>query len=162
MVMNPRGPKIRHLNASNPLLIELEENVQKVQELEYKVLELEKQLQMKELLRKQQKSAEKVKEMKAKAETLARTTTAKHQTSTISKEEELAFRKRLEEAKKKAEMLSMKRNEKEAEIMRSYQQNKLMLTINQLSKVSEEEGIKLLDKPAEVSRNIWSGRISNE
>ena len=31
MVMNPRGPKIRHLNASNPLLIELEENVQKVQ-----------------------------------------------------------------------------------------------------------------------------------
>ena len=73
---------------------------------------------MKELLRKQQKSAEKVKEMKAKAETLARSSTAKHQTSTISKEEELAFRKRLEEAKKKAEMLSMKRNEKEAEIMR--------------------------------------------
>merc|ERR1719400_293370 len=154
MVMNPRGPKIRHLNASNPLLIELEENVQKVQELEYKVLELEKQLQMKELLRKQQKSAEKVKEMKAKAETLARTTTAKDQTSTISKEEELAFRKRLEEAKKKAEMLSMKRNEKEAEIMRSYQQNKLMLTINQLSKVSEEDGVKLLDKPAEVNENV--------
>merc|ERR1719273_961700 len=77
MVMNPRGPKIRHLNASNPLLIELEENVKKVQELEYKVLELEKQLQMKELMRKQQKSAEKVKEMKTKAETLARTTEAK-------------------------------------------------------------------------------------
>merc|ERR1719278_1706120 len=152
MVMNPRGPKIRHLNASNPLLIELEENVQKVQELEYKVLELEKQLQMKELMRKQQKSAEKVKEMKTKAETLARTTEAK--TSPISEEEELAFRKRLEEAKKKAEMLSMKRNEKEAEIMRSYQQNKLMLTINQLSKVSEEEGIKLLDKPAEVNENV--------
>ena len=34
---------------------------------------------------------------------------------------------------------------------RSYQQNKLMLTINQLSKVSEEDcGLKLLDKPAEV------------
>merc|ERR1719189_1675270 len=92
MVMNPRGPKIRHLNASNPLLIELEENVQKVQELEYKVLELEKQLQMKELLRKQQKSLEKVREMKTKAETLA---TAKHKTSPISKEEELAFRKPL-------------------------------------------------------------------
>merc|ERR1719479_379391 len=151
MVMNPRGPKIRHLNASNPLLIELEENVQKVQELEYKVLELEKQLQMKELLRKQQKSVEKVKEMKTKAETLA---TAKHKSSPISKEEELAFRKRLEEAKKKAEMLSMKRNEKEAEIMRSYQQNKLMLTINQLSKVSEEDGMKLLDKPAAVNENV--------
>ena len=70
---------------------------------------------MKELLRKQQKSLEKVREMKTKAETLA---TAKHKTSPISKEEELAFRKRLEEAKKKAEMLSMKRNEEEAEIMR--------------------------------------------
>ena len=78
------------------------------------MLELEKQLQMKELLRKQQESAEKVKEMKTKAETLA--TTAK--TSPISEEEELAFRKRLEEAKKKAEMLSMKRNETETEIMR--------------------------------------------
>ena len=88
------------------------------QELEYKVLELEKQLQVKELLRKQQESAEKVKEMKTKAETLARTTTAKHQTSPISEEEEIAFRKRLEEAKKKAEMMSMKRNEEEAEIMR--------------------------------------------
>ena len=31
MVMNPRAPKIRHLNASHPLLIELEENVKKVQ-----------------------------------------------------------------------------------------------------------------------------------
>ena len=31
MVMNPKAPKIRHLNASHPLLIELEENVQKVQ-----------------------------------------------------------------------------------------------------------------------------------
>lgn len=154
MVMNPRGPKIRHLNASNPLMIELEENVKKVQELEYKVLELEKQLQMKELLRKQQKSVEKVKEMKAKAETLARATTAKHPPSPISQEEELAFRKRLEEAKKKAAMLSMKQNEKEAEIMRSYQQNKLMLTIAQLSKISEEEGIKLLDKPAAVNENV--------
>merc|ERR1719251_753694 len=150
MVMNPKGPKIRHLNASNPLLIELEANVQKVQELEYKVLELEKQLQMKELLRKQQESAEKVKEMKNKAETLA--TTAK--TSPISEEEELAFRKRLEEAKKKAEMLSLKRNETETEIMRSYQQNKLMMTINQLSKISEEDGMKLLDKPAAVNENV--------
>merc|ERR1712241_787613 len=93
--MNPRAPKIRHLNASNPLLIELEENVKKVQDLEYKVLELEKQLQMKELLRKQQKSAEKVKEMKTKAGSLTRTTTAKHQAKPFSEEEELAFRKRL-------------------------------------------------------------------
>merc|ERR1711962_1444965 len=99
--MNPKAPKIRHLNASHPLLIELEENVQKVQELEHKVLELERQLQFRELMKKQQRPAEKEK------------------------------------------------------IMRSYQQNKLMLTINQLSKISEEDynAVKLLDKPAEVDGN---------
>ena len=31
MVMHPRAPKIRHLNASHSLLIELDENVKKVQ-----------------------------------------------------------------------------------------------------------------------------------
>ena len=31
MVLHPRAPKIRHLNASHSLLIELEENVKKVQ-----------------------------------------------------------------------------------------------------------------------------------
>jgi len=144
MVMNPRAPKIRHLNASHPLLIELEENVKKVQELEYKVLELEKQLQFKELMRKQQKSNEKTENVSV----------AKNNKTVISKDEELAFRKRLEEAKKKAQLLSLKRNEEEEQIMRSYQQNKLMLTINQLSKISEEDcGLKLLDKPAEVNGN---------
>ena len=46
---------------------------------------------------------------------------------------------------------------------RSYQQNKLMLTINQLSKVSEEDcGLKLLDKPAEVGgSNLDRIRITN-
>merc|ERR1719348_1791647 len=141
MVMNPRAPKIRHLNASHPLLIELEENVKKVQDLEYKVLVLEKQLQFRELMKKQQTSTEKVDSPIA----------VKHKT-VITKEEELAFRKRLEEAKRKAELLSLKRNEEEEKIMRSYQQNKLMLTINQMTKISEEDysSVKLLDKPAEV------------
>ena len=31
MVLHPRAPKIRHLNASHSLLIELEQNVKKVQ-----------------------------------------------------------------------------------------------------------------------------------
>ena len=31
MVLHPRAPKIRHLNASHSLLIELDENVKKVQ-----------------------------------------------------------------------------------------------------------------------------------
>ena len=40
----------------------------------------------------------------------------------------------------------------EIDMVRSYQQNKLMLTINQLTKISEEDysAVKLLDKPAEV------------
>merc|ERR1711988_112665 len=142
--MNPKAPKIRHLNASHPLLIELEENVQKVQELEYKVQELERQLQFRELMKKQQRPTEKVEPLNP----------VKHKT-VITKEDELAFRKRLEEAKKKAELLSLKRNEEEEKIMRSYQQNKLMLTIHQLSKISEEDhsAVKLLDKPAEVDGN---------
>merc|ERR1711973_735061 len=143
--MNPKAPKIRHLNASHPLLIELEENVQKVQELEYKVLELERQLQFRELMKKQQRPTEKVEPLN----------TVKQHKTVITKEDELAFRKRLEEAKKKAELLSLKRNEEEEKIMRSYQQNKLMLTINQLTKISEEDhsAVKLLDKPAEVDGN---------
>merc|ERR1719471_2833909 len=143
--MNPKAPKIRHLNASHPLLIELEENVQKAQELEYKVLELERQLQFRELMKKQQRPTEKVEPLN----------TVKQHKTVITKEDELAFRKRLEEAKKKAELLSLKRNEEEEKIMRSYQQNKLMLTINQLSKISEEDhsAVKLLDKPAEVDGN---------
>ena len=41
MLLNPRAPKIRHLNASHSLLIEMEKHVRKVQELEHKVGERE-------------------------------------------------------------------------------------------------------------------------
>ena len=81
------------------------------------MLELEKQLQAKELLRKQQESAVKVREMRTKAETLIDTAKINN-TAAISEEEKLAFRKRLEEAKKKAELLSLKRSEEEEKIMR--------------------------------------------
>ena len=40
MVMHPRAPKIRHLNASTSLLIELDENVKKVQVCEVTLLYL--------------------------------------------------------------------------------------------------------------------------
>ena len=71
-------------------------------------MELEKQLQFKELMRKQQKSNEKTENVSI----------AKNNKTVISKDEELAFRKRLEEAKKKAQLLSLKRNEEEEQIMR--------------------------------------------
>ena len=77
------------------------------QELEYKVQELERQLQFRELMKKQQRPTEKVEPLNP----------VKHKT-VITKEDELAFRKRLEEAKKKAELLSLKRNEEEEKIMR--------------------------------------------
>merc|ERR1711983_404347 len=90
MVLHPRAPKIRHLNASHTLLIELDENVKKVQDLENKVIELEKQLQWKEILKKKdfsqavQKTQE-VKEAAAAAKPV------------LSEEEQVAFRLRLEE-----------------------------------------------------------------
>merc|ERR1719367_1389887 len=97
MVLHPRAPKIRHLNASHSLLIELEENVKKVQDLEATVLELEKQLQWREL----QKKENVIKETKRVIEKTK-------QKTIISEEEQQAFRLRLEEAKKKAAQISHK------------------------------------------------------
>merc|ERR1719410_2405791 len=86
IVMHPRAPKIRHLNASHSLLIELEENVKKVQDLEATVIELEKQLQWREL----QKKENVIKETKRVIEETK-------QKTIISEEEQQAFRLRLEE-----------------------------------------------------------------
>lgn len=91
MVMHPRAPKIRHHNASHSLLIELEENVKKVQDLEATVIELEKQLQWREL----QKKENVIKETK-------RVIQETKQKTIISEEEQQAFRLRLEEAKKES------------------------------------------------------------
>ena len=44
MVMHPRAPKIRHHNASHSLLIELEENVKKVQVSNYCIILLSAQI----------------------------------------------------------------------------------------------------------------------
>merc|ERR1712008_144369 len=51
MILNPRASKIRYLNASHTLLVDLEKHVRKVQELEHKVHKLEAQLQMKEMVK---------------------------------------------------------------------------------------------------------------
>ena len=91
-----------------PPLISPFHHVTYFQELEHKVLELERQLQFRELMKKQQRPAEKVEPLN----------TVEHHKTVIKKEDELAFRKRLEEAKKKAALLSLKRNEEEEKIMR--------------------------------------------
>jgi len=145
MVMHPRAPKIRHLNASHSLLIELEENVKKVQDLEATVLELEKQLQWREL----QKKENVIKETKRVIEKTK-------QKTIISEEEQQAFRLRLEEAKKKAAQISHKRDEEEANIMRdefrSWHQQKLKTTIDKMARIPESDAeIKMLPQPQEVN-----------
>merc|ERR1719347_810169 len=70
-------------------------------------------------MKKQQRPIEKVEPLN----------TVKQHKTVITKEDELAFRKRLEEAKKESRAVVAEENEEEEKIMRSYQQNKLMLTI---------------------------------
>merc|ERR1712142_261472 len=128
VVMHPRAPKIRHLNASTALLIELEENVKKVQDLENTVVQLEKQLQWREIIK---KAAVVQEATKLEAKILPKP-------AKISEEEQMAFRQRLEDAKRKSEQMSMKRDEQEAEILRdefrSWHQKKLRVTIDEMSK----------------------------
>merc|ERR1719228_2887118 len=136
MLLNPRAPKIRHLNTSHALLIEMEKHVRKVHELEM-------QLQLKELVKAHTvinqawKSEKEVAERKEKA--------------AVSVEEQKAFAMRLAEAKRKAEQLSIKRAQQEADILRSWQMKKLGSAIDKMSKISESEEVMLLAEQSEVS-----------
>jgi len=144
MLLNPRAPKIRHLNASHSLLIEMEKHVRKVQELEYKVHELEMQLQLKELVK-----THTVINQAWEAEKAA---TKQKQKVTLSEEAQKAFAVRLAEARKKAELLSVKRAEEEANILRSWHQKRLRLAIDKMSQIPEHENeVKMLPQPAMVT-----------
>jgi len=145
MLLNPRAPKIRHLNASHSLLIEMEKHVRKVQELESKVHELEMQLQLKELVKthnvinqawQAEKDVQKIKEQQTH--------------SSVSEEAQAAFQERLAAAKKKAEQLSLKRAEEEANILRSWHQKRLQKAIDHLSQIPEDDVIKLLPQPSDT------------
>ena len=71
------------------------------------MIELEKQLQWREIAKKENVIQETKKTIeKTKQKTI------------ISEEEQIAFRQRLEEAKKKAAQISLKRDEEEANILR--------------------------------------------
>lgn len=71
------------------------------------MLELEKQLQWKEIIKKQNVTLEALKSIKKP-----------QQKTIITEEEQNAFRQRLEEAKKKAAQMTLKRDEEEANILR--------------------------------------------
>eukprot|EP00092_Neocalanus_flemingeri_P017842 GFUD01019306.1.p1 GENE.GFUD01019306.1~~GFUD01019306.1.p1 ORF type:complete len:422 (+),score=134.91 GFUD01019306.1:264-1529(+) len=144
MLLNPRAPKIRHLNASHSLLIEMEKHVRKVQELEYKVHELEMQLQLKELV--------KTHTVINQAWEAEKEADKDRQKVTISEEAQKAFALRLTEARRKAELLSIKRAEEEANILRSWHQKKLRLAIDKLSQIPENENeMKMLPEPSMVT-----------
>lgn len=144
MLLNPKAPKIRHLNASHSLLIEMEKHVRQVQELEYKVHELEMQLQLKELVK-----THTVINQAWEAEKAA---TKQKQKATVSEEAQKAFAVRLAEARKKAELLSVKRAEEEANILRSWHQKRLRLVIDKMSQIPEHENeVKMLPQPAMVT-----------
>jgi len=163
MLLNPRAPKIRHLNASHSLLIEMEKHVRKVQELESKVHELEMQLQLKELVK-----THTVINEAWQAEKLAQEKKEAAGKSVISEEEQAAFAVRLALARKKAEQLSIKRAEEEANILRSWHQKRLRMAIDKLSQIpeSDAETVKLLPQPSssqaskqdlELNTNLISG-----
>lgn len=144
MLLNPRAPKIRHLNASHALLIEMEKHVRKVQELEHKVHELEMQLQLRELV--------KTHNVINQAWEAEKEATKQKQKVTVSEEAQKAFAVRLAEARKKTELLSAKRAEEEANILRSWHQKRLRLAIDKLSQIPEQENeVKLLPQPTMVS-----------
>jgi len=144
MLLNPRAPKIRHLNASNSLLIEMEKHVRKVQELEHKVHELEMQLQLKELV--------KTHTVINQAWEAEKSAVNQKQKVAISEEAQKAFALRLAEARKKAELLSIKRAEEEANILKSWHQKRLRLAIDKLSQIPEnEDEVKMLPQPAMVT-----------
>jgi hypothetical protein len=142
MLLNPRAPKIRHLNASHSLLIEMEKHVRKVQELEYKVHELEMQLQLKELVKAHTMISQALQSENVVAERKER--------AAVSEEEQKAFAIRLKEARRKAEQLSAKRDRQEADILRSWQMKKLGSTIDKMSQSPESEVV-FLPEQSEVS-----------
>ena len=132
MILNPRASKIRYLNASHSLLIDLEKHVRKVQvgnrrldptwrrlteccphqELEYKVHELERQLQLREMM-KTGVAGTAVEQEQRELKRIER--------ESMSEEARENFANRLTAARKKCEEQAAKRDQEEANILRSDQ-----------------------------------------
>jgi len=137
-ILHPRAPKIRHLNASHTLLMDMEEHIQKVQELENKVLELEQRLQLREA-------------NKTTAQPLSSASFIRTELSAgglVSEAEQAAFQQRLREARQKAEVLAAKRSEEENNILRSWHSKRLRQALESLSAPSDpQNSLKLLANP---------------
>jgi len=128
MILNPRASKIRYLNASHTLLVDLEKHVRKVQELEHKVHKLEAQLQMKEMVKAELLAGQEVRRAELRV-----------QREAMNEEAKEAFANRLSAARKKAKEQTAKRDQIETDILRSWHMKRLGTAIEKMSQVPENE-----------------------
>merc|ERR1711936_614521 len=123
MILNPRASKIRYLNASHSLLIDLEKHVRKVQELE-------RQLQLREMM-KTGVAGTAVEQEQRELKRIER--------ESMSEEARENFANRLTAARKKCEEQAAKRDQEEANILRSWHMKRLGSAIDKLSQIPETE-----------------------
>lgn len=146
-VLNPRAPKIRHLNAAHALLIDLDKHIAKVQELENTVYALEQQLQK----RAEKQSSDLQSSEQKKLDPLPDLTDNRLKRCLVTEEERVTFQNRLADARQKAEELSRKTTEEEANILRSWHSKKLKEVLENMNNLqSTEEALKLLPAPSQV------------
>jgi len=142
-LLHPRAPKIRHLNASHSLLIELEKHVKKVQELESKVFEMEMQLQLKERgIGQTWKTSQEVANRKVDRY--------------IAKDTEELCPLRLDRAKRKKDEVYNKRAEDEANILKAWHMKRLGSEIHRLSQIPESDMIFLPENTEITEKDLIS------
>jgi hypothetical protein len=108
MILNPQASKIRYMNASyNHLLIDLEKHVWKVQQLESKVVEMEKQLRVREMGKAQ-----------VQASPAEQAVDKRKMEQPVSEKTKQPFASRLDVAKRKTEEMLEKRDRQETNILR--------------------------------------------
>lgn len=150
-VLNPRGSKIRHLNASHSLLIDLDKHIAKVQELEMKVLEMELTLQQREASK-----AQNINNMTIQKTLTEPALDQSLRRCLVSEEDRAAFQNRLLEAKRKAEQLSRKTSIQENNILRSWHSARLKAVLDSLNSSSTsstsnlEANLKFLPCPEQI------------
>lgn len=163
-ILHPRAPKIRHLNASHTLLMDMDMHIQKVQELENKVIELERQLQLREAKKAAATAANKQASSSNSSSLFICTELSDKRlrqpsgVGLVSEAEQAAFQQRLQEARRRAEQLAARRLEEEANILRSWHSKRLRQALESLLTVSDpEKSPKLLASPDQ--RAIEDSRI---
>jgi len=137
-ILHPRAPKIRHLNASHALLIDLDKHIAKVQELEYKVTELEARIAEREALK-----------QIPLQDYPSNNQTNRFTANLVTEEDRVAFQNRLNEARRRADELTRKTNLQEANIL-SWHSKRLKQVLEALSTAynnPDEAAPKLLAAP---------------